>query len=582
MKCSDFIAMYLESIGVRCIFGYQGGSITHLIDSFSQKTSIKYIQNYNEQASAIGANAYARLTNNEFGVAIASNGPGATNLITGIADAYCDSVPVLYLTGQVHTWAMKGNKKVRQESFQEIDIISLVKNITKYCVTVKDVKKIKYELQKACYIAMEGRKGPVLVDIPVDIQGMDINVQDLLEFEQPQQYNFTNVNIEEVKERILKAKKPIILVGGGIRQSNSQLHLDKLLDVLHIPIVASMQGLDAVDNSRSEYIGMVGIYGNRCANIALQNSDLLLILGSRLDMRQTGKNFTDFASNAFKIHIDIDINEINNRVVVDKSIICDLGTFIRGLTSIMKATEIPVWSEWKKIICDLKNEEYNVFSDVLKEKFTPYNLLFKFNSLLNKKPTAITLDVGQNQIWVTQILRVACGYSRIINSGGLGAMGFSLPAGIAAYYTGKFETIISFMGDGGLQMNLQELCLVGDQQIPIKILVLNNFSLGLIREMHERYYENNCIGSVEGFSQPNLYLLAKAYNINYFEIKNVSDIDYLAEILDDNNPYIINCILEQATDIYVELQGYDNLENQKPYLSEDKLNSIHERILRLQ
>lgn len=571
MKLSDFVAQYLKKIGIKNIFGYQGGSITHLIESID-KAEINYIQNYNEQGSAMAADAYSRISDEGIGVAIASNGPGATNLITGIANAYCDSVATLFITGQVHTWGMKKSDAVRQESFQEIDIISMVKPITKYAVTVKDKNDILYELEKAVSIAKDGRHGPVLIDIPVDVQGMQIDEEKLKGYFNGELQN----NIVEyardakelsckIKTKIEECKKPVILVGGGIKDKATKKKIRQLAEKHSIPVVCSLQGIDVINHDNPAFIGFIGSYGNRYANIVLQQSDLLIVLGSRLDLRQTGKNKSSFAKNAYVIHVDIDKSELNHNIKEDLSLQVNVSEFVDKVLS--EENIYRDWSEWLNRVTAWKN--------AFIEMEEPNVILRKISSLLPDKSVVVS-DVGQNQMWVAQSLRIRGNDNRVLNSGGLGAMGYAIPGAIGAYYgTQEGQTVFAFMGDGGIQMNIQELCLIGSRHLPIKIFLFNNKSLGLIREMHEKYYNNNCVGSIIGFNQPDFQMLAKAYDIQYIKIDSNTDWNSVSEKIKTNEPCLFDMCLDGNTYVRPELLGMDEIDNQSPYLSEEEKDIIN-------
>lgn len=574
MKLSDFVAQYLKKAGIRHIFGYQGGSITHLIESFDN-AGIEYIQNYNEQGSAISADAYSRISNNGIGVAIASNGPGATNLITGIANAYCDSVATLFITGQVHTWGMKKSDTVRQESFQEIDIISMVKPITKYAVTIKNKNEILYELEKAIFLAKDGRQGPVLIDIPVDIQGMQIEEKELKgyfdkEIQKNIVYGTEDIQkfIDIVRLKLENCKRPILLVGGGVRDINTKRKIRQLAKGHFIPVVCSLQGLDVLNHDNPAFIGFIGSYGNRYANIALQKSDLIIVLGSRLDLRQTGKNKAAFAKNAYVIHVDIDESELNHNIKEDLSIQMDISKFVDDILS--NEIILKNWKQWLNTLVEWKN--------LFKESEEPNIMLEKLNIIFNDK-SIIVSDVGQNQMWVAQSLRIKGNDIRMLNSGGLGAMGYAIPGAIGAYYASQEnETIVAFTGDGGIQMNIQELCLIGGRQLPVKIFLFNNKSLGLIREMHEKYYNNNCIGSVIGFNQPNFEILAKAYDIKYIRIDKDVSWQLVSENIKTEKPCLFDICLEGETYVRPELLGMDEIDNQSPYLSEEERDNINHKV----
>lgn len=561
MKLSDAIARFILSKGIDTVFGFQGGAITHMIDSFD-KYKIQYIQNYNEQGSSFAADAFSRICASGMGCAIGTNGPGATNLITGIANAYCDSIPVLFFTGQVHSFAMKGNASTRQESFQEIDIVSVVSPITKYAKTILNKDEALFEIEKAINIATSGRPGPVVIDIPVDIQGSEV------EYIEPK----TNSNISDSidKKVILEAlndiyssERPIIISGGGIRISKSTDLLREFVKKTGIPVTVSLMGIDSMPHDDENFIGFIGSYGNRYSNLAIQNADLILALGTRLDMRQTGKRKDLFGPKAKVIHIDVDDGEIRHFIKSESGIQADLNDFLKELTVCLdseklKKTEIDKWKKqiaiWKSENSDLEEIEY--------KGLHPNKVVNYFGNIISNNSIACA-DVGQNQMWVAQSLRIKGDNVRILNSGGLGAMGFSLPAAIGAYYASKESQIVAFMGDGGLQMNIQELQLVGSKQLPITVVVFNNHSLGLIRDVHEKYYEKRYVGSVWGFSLPDLEYICKAYNIEYCKVNNYNDLYNIKSFA--SSPKLVEVVFDEDTYVKPELLGNDSLDRQIPY-----------------
>lgn len=568
MKLSDFVAQYLDSIGISHVFGYQGGSITHLIESVDC-AGITYIQNYNEQGSAMAADAYSRISDEELGVAIASNGPGATNLITGIANAYCDSVAALFLTGQVHTWGMKKSEAVRQESFQEIDIISMVKPITKYAVTVTNKDDILYELEKAVAMAKEGRRGPVLVDIPVDVQGMEVEPEQLRSYKEEHQEEKAEEGgqsrVEEiVREKLGRSKRPVLLVGGGVRTREAKKKIRRITEQYSIPVVCSLQGLDVMNHENPAFIGFIGSYGNRYANLALQNADLLIVLGSRLDLRQTGKNKGAFAKGAYMIHVDVDDSELKHNVKEDLAIKMDVLQFVNQCFK--DENILGNWDEWLQLLKEWKAR--------YPETEKPNLLLGKIAGIVPDNSIVVS-DVGQNQMWTAQSLRIFGEKVRILNSGGLGAMGYSIPGAIGAYY-GRREKkpVFAFTGDGGIQMNIQELCLIGNRKLPIKIFLLNNGSLGLIREIHEKYYNYHCVGSVDGFSHPDFEMLAKAYQISYMQIDNTTGLNDIQREIEKEGPSLFDIKMEQFSPVQPQLSGMDELDRQSPYLDNSEISRI--------
>lgn len=573
MKISDVIVHFLIEKNIKHVFGYQGGSITHIIDSISKSKVISYIQNYNEQASALSADAYARIASEGIGVAIATNGPGATNLITGIANAYCDSIPVLFITGQVHSFAMKkGN--VRQESFQEIDILSMVSSVTKYSVTVLKKEDIIFELEKAYQMAVNGRKGPVLVDIPVDIQGEDIEVSELKRYMLPNEKHIYNDSyFHEVYELMKNSKRPIILAGGGIQLSNASNAFESFINNVKIPVVTSLQGLDSVMHSHYLFRGFIGSFGNRYANFSLHYADLIIVLGSRLDMRQIGKDSSKFAPFAKVVHVDIDETELGHVVKNALKIKSDLLEFITSFNNFITENDLAMslqYDNWIDLTLRWKNILEN--RDLLKvNKF-----IYKLGQTL-KDEWIICSDVGQNQMWIAQSLRLNSSV-RILNSGGLGTMGFSLAAGIGSYFAIKSNRIISFMGDGGFQMNLQELETIRREKIPLKIVIFNNKSLGLIRDIHEKYYEDRFEGSVMGYSVPNLRKVAEAYDINYLGIDDLEVNELLIDAMNSEQSYLIEIKIYEPTYVQPELLGKNSLNNQFPYLDENEVQNLTKEI----
>lgn len=569
IKISDAIAKYLVDVGVKYVFGFQGGSVTHLIDSISKMNGIEYIQNYHEQGASFSADAYARVSKEGLGVAIATNGPGATNLITGIANAYCDSVPILFLTGQVHTYAMKGNSGYRQESFQEIDILSIVKPITKFCVTVVNKNDVIPCIKEAIKLAKCGRPGPVLVDLPIDIQGEEIEEYAFTNFEgdclinqSKERYPGVKKQVESAVQILLSSHRPVFLCGGGMKQ-DGKLILERLSEKYNIPVVCSLMGLDVIDHNLDNFIGFIGVYGNRYANITLQNADLLIVLGSRLDLRQTGKNRREFARNAKIIHIDIDPLELEHIKKEELSILCDSTFFLREFESILDRNSITInFLDWIEKAKGWK-QKYPSTDELRTNGINPNRFMEKLGMSLSEN-IVVCADVGQNQMWLAQSLRVACKNFRILNSGGLGAMGYSLPACIGAFYGRPGSKCIAVMGDGGLQMNIQELQLIGSRKLPLTVIVMNNHSLGMIKDVHDKYYKSNYEGSVRGFSCPSLEKIASAYELNYIRIKDESELSNISIAINSKLPILVEVELLQDTHIAPELIGMNSLDNQMP------------------
>jgi len=550
------------------VFGYLGGAVTHLIDSFYQRDDITFIGTYHEQGAAFAAEGYARMKN-DIGVAVATSGPGATNLLTGIGSAYFDSIPCLYLTGQVNTYEYKGDSPVRQVGFQETDIVSIVKPIVKYAVRITDPYRIRYELEKAVFLANSERKGPVLLDIPMDIQRAEIEIASLEGYSK-KALPTADFCLDRVADDLLQSCRPVILAGGGIRLSGAQAALKDFAEPLQIPVVSTLMGRDAYNNADENYCGMLGSYGNRYANLTVANSDFILALGARLDTRQTGTNPKSFARGAKLVRVDIDPNELEKKVKEDEyGIEMDVGTFLSQLNQLEKIRQIPAltYRSWLDRIQIFK-ERYPTFSE---QKLTdPNYVMSKLSNLLGENDV-ICLDVGQNQMWAAQSITLTKN-QRLLICGGMGAMGFALPAAIGAYYS-RISTgnVIAIVGDGGLQMNIQELALLKRNHIPIKIIVMNNHCLGMIRHFQEMYFDGRYNGTVKDYEAPDFCRIADAYDIPSVRISGMEEFSELKALLLSDGPALIDITLPQYTYVYPKLSVGRPIEDQDPLLPRDEL-----------
>ncbi len=556
MKLSDYVMKFLFDQNIKYIFGYQGGSVTHLIDSLHKVEGFTYIQNYHEQASSFSADAYARVSGS-IGVAIATSGPGATNLITGIANAYFDSIPCLFITGQVSSHSIKASHEIRQQGFQETDIVSIVKPITKYATTILESVTIRYNLEKAIYYCKSGRPGSVLIDIPHNVQASEINPEvlqsfyDTDEYKSEMQHNTQpdgNV-FKQVAIMLAEAKRPLVLAGGGISAVRGTEIFKAFVHAFDLPVVCSLMGLDAINHDDVHFCGFLGTYGNRYANMAVAESDLLLVLGSRLDERQTGEKKSLFANGAKIIHVDIDPYELNHNICETLSVCCEVRYFLNTLLE-ENGGRVYDNKEWLHDIHSWKAKYPSYPAHRQKDYINPN----EFMHLLSKKTSTdavICLDVGQNMMWVAQSFCLS-GNKLLLSSGGHGAMGYSLPAGIGAYFASSDRQVICIMGDGGIQMNLQELQTISREKIPVKIFVLNNASLGMIRNYQEKYFNNKCFGSVKGFTNPDFEKLAYAFEIGYTKISTIQDIGKINEGLNCKKPHLFEVVLSPLTQLNQE------------------------------
>ena len=532
VKLSDYLAQYLVDQGVKKVFLLTGGACAHIVDSLGKNPDISYVCVQHEQSAAMAADAYARVTKN-IGVAVATSGPGATNLITGVCCSYFDSIPTLIITGQVNLWETKGDKNVRQVGFQETDIINIIRPITKFAVLVKEPEKIKYYLDKAIFIAKSGRPGPVWLDIPMNVQHADINPKKLLKFnpkelESEKLPTISSSLLRKVVGQIKKAKRPVIIAGAGIKLSQAQSELLKLLSILKVPVVSSWSGIDILPYNHPLYIGQIGVYGNRAANFTVQNSDLLLSLGSRLDTRQTGGQPKTFAREATKIVVDISEAELNkNWVEADIPIQADAKDFLKALVDTLRKEKRPDFSKWLSTCLKWKEEYPATLPKYADQKgsVNPYIFIEALSKKLSKN-SIVTIDNGGISVWAIQGFKVKEG-QRLVSAFGHAPMGYALPAAIGSAFADPKSNIICIAGDGGLQLTIQELQTIKTYKLPIKIFILNNNSYGIIKQFQEVYFGGRYEATVakSGYQAPNFVKIAKAYGFAGESIKNHTEIN---------------------------------------------------------
>lgn len=573
IKISDYIIEFLLSKNINKTFGYIGGAIAHIYHSIDKYKEMEIINCIHEQGAGFAAEGYARITGKS-GVAFATSGPGATNLITPIGSCYFDSVPTMFITGQVNTYEYKYDKPVRQIGFQETDIVSIIKPIVKYAVMVDKVEDIRYELEKAYYLSQEGRKGPVLVDIPMNIQRTEVDISSLKSFFDSNEYfelennKKEKNNVDEVINLLKESKRPIVLIGGGVRLSNANVELLNYVEKYSIPVVYSLMGKDAISEDYKYNLGLIGSYGNRYGNLALANSDLILVLGSRLDTRQTGTSLDTFAREAKIIQVDVDKNELGSKIKIDIEINSDVKDFITTLNKYEINIDI---TEWLKKLKEYKNKFSSTvgFDNNLKIPNYVVSIISKY-----LQDEDICVDVGQHQMWTAQSLNIKA-TQRVLFSGGMGAMGFALPASIGACIGSNKRTVV-IAGDGGIQMNIQELEVINRRKLPIKIFVLNNKNLGMVRQFQELYFDKKYLGTIDDYSVPNLVDIAKAYAIKARKIDDISKLEIeLKDIFSSNEPELINIELPvEMTTVEPKLIVNKPIEDMHPFISKDELSSL--------
>lgn len=563
VQASNYIIEYLIRNNITRVYGYIGGMIAHLVNSIYLRKDIEMISTITEQGAAFAAEGEARITG-KTNVVMVTSGPGATNLVTGIASCFFDSVPVIFITGQVNTYEYKGNIPIRQRGFQETDIVSIVRPITKYSALVENVENLRYELEKAIFLTQYKRKGPVLLDIPMNIQRGSLNFQEARSFFDSKEYKDLSKDCSckakaeySILIDLLKvSKRPLILAGGGVRAANAVAELREFLAKTQIPVVESLLGLDSVSKDYKYNMGLIGSYGNRFGNYALANSDFLLVLGSRLDTRQTGTEASKFLHETKIVRVDIDTSELKfSRVKSELAYRDDLNFFLLELLKYNVDLEI---NEWRAKILKYKYAYPSYKTE--KEKIKNPNYFLYVLSQKLKDNDVIIADVGQNQMWTAQSLSVKH-KQRMIFSGGMGTMGFALPVSIGAALSSNHR-IIAIVGDGGMQMNIQELEILKRRNLNIKIIVMNNFCLGMIRQFQEKYFNKRYACTVEDYSVPDFTEIARAYGLKASTVSLDEDWEYkLDNFLQTDNPEVLNLLLDINTEVDPKLLTGKSIED---------------------
>jgi acetolactate synthase-1/2/3 large subunit len=564
MKASDAVALVLAQNKV--LYGYEliGGMITHLVDSINKLGKTRLVSVHHEQGAAFAASGVARTTHHELlGVALGTSGPGATNLMTGIADCWLDSHPCLFLTGQVNTYELKGERHIRQQGFQELDSVALAGSITKYAYQVTQVDELLPCLQKAIDIAREGRPGPVLLDIPMDIQRADIDdrvVNGLLALSDKQAVSqLSEYDIEAISNALASAERPLILLGGGAVNTRHFKQWLGQLEALDLPYVASLKGAEKIPAS-ANYLGMLGAYGTRAANHAVQNCDFLLVLGSRLDVRQTGAKPDDFARKAKIIQIDLMEGQLNNRVQTHASYVMELNTFFAHFP-LSQVQNKKAWIVWAaELRARFQISFVDEYSDWLVSPFVIFSSLCE---QARGQAVDYVADVGNNQMWVAHTLRLSHGQS-MHHSGGLGAMGFAIPTAIGVCNAGN-KPVIVITGDGGAQLNIQELDIIARDQLPILIIVLNNHSLGMVHGFQEMYFEGRTSSTYWNGYTSQFKAIGEAYGITGRVVTRDTDFHVpVREFLEAPRPMLIEVIMPDARECRPRLEFGMVIDQQTP------------------
>lgn len=544
-----YVVKALQEENVEILFNYPGAATIDIMDELYKQDQVKVILPRHEQALAHAADGYARSTG-KVGVCMVTSGPGATNLVTGIATAYSDSVPMVCITGQVDL-ALMGN-----DAFQEVDTVGIVRNVSKYAVTVRDRKDLGRILKEAFYIARTGRPGPVVVDIPKNIQkamGSDVY---------PDEVNIrgykpnTTVHIGQVKKAcsvIAKAKRPLFLLGGGISISGANELMTQLVDKTGIPVVTTLMGKGGISSRHPLYLGNVGIHGGYAPNVAITDCDVMISIGTRFNDRITGKLST-FAQNCKIVHIDVDAASISKNIKVDIPIVADAKLAIEALLEYIEPHDL---GDWPAQLQQLKEER--PVTQAGEEGLTPQNIIDYINNHYDRP--VVATDVGQNQLWTTQFLEIE-GNHQLLTSGGLGTMGYGFPAAIGAQFGNPTKRVFAICGDGGVQMNIQEFATAMHYHLPVTLVVINNGYLGNVRQWQQLFYDKryactnllmdessivtrDMIDNDEFEYVPDFVKLAEAYGAQGIRVTKVEELEAAFTKADafKKGPTLIECIV---------------------------------------
>lgn len=550
---SEIIIQKLIKHKVKLVFEFPGGSICPILDELYRHKAIKTVVFRHEQGAIHAADAYARITHKP-AVCMATSGPGASNLVTGIANAYMDSVPLVVITGQVAAWDLKKNPMVRQRGFQELDIVSVVKSITKAAFLVNDVSGLSEIMEKAFLIANVGRPGPVLIDVPINLQYSRCAYKDTKLRVQEKTIDCPVAYIEEVAERFLSAKRPLVIIGGGVILSSAQNELMSLLKKYRLPVVETLMGLTGVPSDYRLNFGLVGYAGSRSANTVVKEADFILGLGLRFDNRAFPDAGRAFAKGVYIAHVDCDQHEFNHRVAVSRAILSDAKIFLKRLLSLLKNKDYAIAYQWMRQI-SIWRDNFGRPRTIIPVGLNPRFILDRFSALLKRKDAIITTDVGQHQLWTAQHFK----FNRpntFITSGGLGTMGFGLPASIGVQFACPEALVVNITSDGSFQMNIQELATLKDYNLPIKIIILNNKCLGLVRQIQEfafcKRYHSTMVNSNVDFVK-----IASSYGIKAFSVNRPGEIiPALKKLISSKESMLIDFAIKGSENVFpVRIKG---------------------------
>ncbi len=581
MKLSDYVADFIAKQGIKHVFLFSGGAIVHICDSVANHPQLKYVCPAHEQGGAAAADGYSRTTGN-LGVMLTTSGPGATNLLTSVANAYFDSIPVLFITGQVATFRLRKNKQLRQRGFQETDVVSVYKSLTKYAVQIKRANQIKYELQKAVYLAKSGRPGPVIIDIPDDIQRIDIEPEKLSSFQPEPQFikPQLKMQIKKLLKILASSQRPVMILGAGARLAKTEQQALDFAQYFRLPVVSTWGGKDLIPAKHPLYMGSVGVCGPRGGNFAVQNADLVIAVGTRLCQMITGGKQELFAPKAKKVMIDIDRAELDkftkDTFILDLKIQSHLRDFFAEFEPLYRKPWIKSWNTWRK---QIKNwiQAYPICPQQYYKSSKQVNgyVFVKELAKILKPGDVILADTGCNVSWIGQSFEIKPG-QRLLSAWNHTPMGFALPASIGAAL-GSNKRVVTITGDGGIMMCIEELGTIRRHDLPIKIFIFNNHGHGLQKQTMDTWLNSRytAVDHESGLWFPDFSKIAQAFEMPYFSITRHRHIKKIIQkAITIKGPVLIDVEIIPDQKVVPMLKFGAGIEDLDPKLPPEELQQI--------
>jgi acetolactate synthase I/II/III large subunit len=563
LRASDWIAKFLASQGVDAVYEVAGGMIVNLIDALHRDGQVRIVACHHEQAAGFAAEGHARM-NGVPGVAMGTSGPGAINLLTALGSCHFDSTPAVFITGQVNRHERKLDRPIRQLGFQETDVAAMAAPIAKAAWRVESIEELPVRFADAFALARSGRPGPVLVDIPLDLQMADVDAPlpngpvPIPPLHDP----LTADAAAQAVADLAAAERPLILAGGGLRSGRAVGAFRELVEKLGVPVVNSLMGVDVLPFDHPLRVGMIGTYGNRWGNIALSRCDALLVLGSRLDIRQTGADTDAFIAGGKIHHVDVDPGEVNNRVTGVEALIQDLAPALADLAAAADG-ERGDHADWVAEIADLRERWPDTGELPGIEGINPNQVM---HQLAHPSASAYVADVGQHQMWAAQSVELEA-QQRFLTSGGMGAMGSGLPLAVgAAIESGA--PVVSINGDGGVQLNIQELQTLARNELPVKVVVLDNGSHGMVRQFQESYLDGRYQSTVWGYSAPDFARVAEAYGIPGRRVEDPDEVeDAIVAMWAHQGPYMLELAIDATANAYPKIAFGYPISEMEPFVA---------------